>query len=513
MNLNEINPWEHGLLDCRAKRLGISGWIVPLIINQDGIIQGVLWKNRSERLLAAPCIILQSPLCPSQERKLISQLQNWWDTTETLRLFEKRILLISGISNLSSAKFGLKKFKLLLKDVLILGLEEECSHRGIEMYFDCIIQACTNTCNNHKNRINYLRNLKRAHHDMNADGQLIPSVTGVAEKEQPHWVNASASNYQKWLRQAAAWSRIRYLNSLHSPIIINNWSSHLSWFNSPIQKKKTPIGKEDSFSNPPTIIQWGERRKTNIALMIHGFYLDKLEEILHKLPPGGNQNGLPGIDLYISIPSNDIDNAKKILQLQGWPRTYLAGIHNRGRDIAPFALHLLPEALRVGHTSFVKLHTKKSPHLRIGRTWSDYLINSLLEEKFLATLNDRLKQNPQLGLIAPAGTLLPSSVALGSNLDHLENLIKIKQWDGSWVLKQRYIAGSMMAGRLSALEPFKELELSINQFENEESQTDGTLAHALERLISWQVLSQNLTIQLLENQAESVPEFGYGWVR
>ena len=348
---------------------------------------------------------------------------------------------------------------------------------------------------------------------MNIDSRLIPAVTGVAEDEQPQWINASANNYQKWLMQASAWSRIRYSKSMHSPIFINNWLSHKAWFNPKIEQKQTSKNKINSFASVPSIVQWGERKKANIALMVHGFYLDKFEEIVDKLPPGGNQSGFPGIDLYASVPLNQTNNIKTILKSKGWPRVYLAGIHNRGRDIAPFMMHLLPEALQTGHTSFVKLHTKKSPHLKIGRTWSDYLINSLLDVQFLAEINEMLEQDSKLGLIAPAGTILPSSVALGSNLDHLENLIKMKGWDGSWILKQYYVAGSMMAGRLSALQPCKELEFSIDQFEDEEGQTDGTLAHALERLISWQVLSQNLRIQSLPNPADSVPKFGYGWVQ
>ena len=134
LSLEEISEWKQGLFDNHAKQLGISGWIVPVIVNQEGIIQGELWEDKGMRLLAAPCLILKSKLCPSHERNIVSQLQGWWDQSETLRLFKKRVLVISGIKNLSSPRFGVKKFKLNLQDVLILGLEEECEDRKLRKF-------------------------------------------------------------------------------------------------------------------------------------------------------------------------------------------------------------------------------------------------------------------------------------------------------------------------------------------------------------------------------------------
>ena len=69
-----------------------------------------------------------------------------------------------------------------------------------------------------------------------------------------------------------------------------------------------------------------------------------------------------------------------------------------------------------------------------------------------------------------------------------------------------------MTGRLSAIKPFKKLGLTTDHFEPEEGQTDGTLAHALERYISLQYLSQNLIIQVIPGKSSFVPKFGYGWV-
>ena len=51
----------------------------------------------------------------------------------------------------------------------------------------------------------------------------------------------------------------------------------------------------------------------------------------------------------------------------------------------------------------------------------------------------------------------------------------------------------MMAGRLSALRPLLDLGLRLDQFEPEAGQTDGTLAHALERWIGVVIQQQGLS--------------------
>jgi len=108
--------------------------------------------------------------------------------------------------------------------------------------------------------------------------------------------------------------------------------------------------------------------------------------------------------------------------------------------------------------------------------------------------------------------LLKSSVALSRNVDHLQTLLEKKQWNGAWALRQSYVAGSMMAGRLSAMKALEQLQLTLDDFEPEQGQTDGTLAHALERMISWAYANQGLTITMLPGESQSVPQFGFGWV-
>ncbi|MDA7685544.1 rhamnan synthesis F family protein [bacterium] len=182
--------------------------------------------------------------------------------------------------------------------------------------------------------------------------------------------------------------------------------------------------------------------------MLHGHYLDKLETMLARLPAGGDCQGWPGLDIYVSTPLEQLDQVERLLRQQGWPRVHLVGVANRGRDIAPFLLELFPAALQQGHSAFVKLHTKVSPHLQKGDDWGEHLVDALLDPELLRELPERLRQHPSLGLLVPPGTLLPMSVALRANEQHLERLLHNQNWSGHWAAQQSYAAGSMVCGRL-----------------------------------------------------------------
>ena len=506
-----IAAWSNGLLDEKAKVLGINGWMIPFTVDCDGNLITTMWNHQDCCLPTAPWINIQHPLSPSQEIKLTSQLEKWWSNKKTLTIMGQKFFVLSGIQNLSHTGFAIKRMKLSFPKTLIVGKEDEWKSQRDQESIDCIIQS--HLKGSQEKPVNYLQNLKKAHHGMNSDRRWIPSVSGLTAQQEPLWRNASAHHYVQWLLQASAWSRLRYLEYKEAPLLIDNWDSHQRWYDPNLESQSVTIRRQDQSEQDQAVIHaWGNRKKKNIAIMIHGFYLDKLNSILSSLPPGGNQHGIPSLDLYISTPHSQVEEAKRILMKQSWPRVYLCGVSNRGRDISPFLLNLLPEALRIGHQSFIKLHTKKSPHLKAGTDWSDHLINSLLSNKFLSTLNDDINQDPQLGLIAPSGTLFKSSVALSRNVDHLQTLLEKKQWDGAWALRQSYVAGSMMAGRLSAMRALEQLQLTLDDFEPEQGQTDGTLAHALERMISWAYANQGLTITTLPGESQSVPQFGFGWV-
>jgi lipopolysaccharide biosynthesis protein len=77
------------------------------------------------------------------------------------------------------------------------------------------------------------------------------------------------------------------------------------------------------------------------------------------------------------------------------------------------------------------------------------------------------------------------------------------------MLQQAFIAGSMMAGRLEALKPIADFSLNLADFEPEQGQTDGTLAHALERWLCCTAAREGWHLGELPGDTRAVPGFGY----
>jgi len=77
------------------------------------------------------------------------------------------------------------------------------------------------------------------------------------------------------------------------------------------------------------------------------------------------------------------------------------------------------------------------------------------------------------------------------------------------VLSSRFIAGSMMAGRLEALRPLLEHTPSLDAFETEAGQTYGTLAHAYEHWIGVLGERHGWQVKELPGNAAAVPNLRY----
>ena len=85
---------------------------------------------------------------------------------------------------------------------------------------------------------------------------------------------------------------------------------------------------------------------------------------------------------------------------------------------------------------------------------------------------------------------------------------------GDWALQQCFIAGSMFAGRLEALESIQPSTVDTLWSEEEEGQTDGTISHALERWLPLIAAQHGWTIAQLPGQGEGmIPGFGYQMIQ
>lgn len=214
-----------------------------------------------------------------------------------------------------------------------------------------------------------------------------------------------------------------------------------------------------------------------VCAVIHAFYPDLVPQIRSYL------ERVPGqLDVYISTTSDEKRN-----MIEAAMRDYRAGtvevrvFENRGRDIAP---KLVGFADVYGNYDVaLSLHTKKSPHGgQMLAPWRDYLYDQLLGSPEIVASNLELLRQDRIGMVFPQHFFpLRNHLAWGPNF---ESTLALLAPLGVTVEPDAYLecpSGSMFWCRTEALQPLLSLNLTFDSFPDEQGQTDGTLAHAIER--------------------------------
>jgi lipopolysaccharide biosynthesis protein len=210
------------------------------------------------------------------------------------------------------------------------------------------------------------------------------------------------------------------------------------------------------------------------AVAIHLYYEDLAPWFAEQVADFG------GADVYITVPRTiDWDAAQAVRE--SFHQAYILEIDNRGRDIRPF-LAMYSRFLK-GHYDFVcKLHSKKSLHLSEGNQWRVDMVRQLLGPAARDALNT-YQSKSSVGILAPRGSLeslANPSIRLRSekNLIALAALLNYKL-----TFRELFVAGSMFWFRPSALQNLYQLFVQGFEFEPELGQVDGTIAHAMERIV------------------------------
>lgn len=217
-----------------------------------------------------------------------------------------------------------------------------------------------------------------------------------------------------------------------------------------------------------------------IALHLHLFYEELAEDLLPLL------SGLPaGVHLFITSDTQEkIDSVVRTLQPLGLAVTGMV-CQNAGRDVFPFL-----EILRVhGHEFDVigHLHGKKSISQKdagvLGNAWRNFLYGGLLGRRSETALKILmlLEAEPDIGLVFPDD---PHLIGWEGNRTVGEALME--RMDLGHVSLAHAIdfpVGTMFWARTEALSPLLRLALTAEECPVEPVPDDGTLLHALERLL------------------------------
>ncbi len=255
-----------------------------------------------------------------------------------------------------------------------------------------------------------------------------------------------------------------------------------------------PRAHDRSLPRPPAAPLAQVRLRTGIVLhLFHGDLLEEFRGFLAHLP-------LP-FDLLVSVP-DEASRARAqagFATLPGLRELHVRVVANRGRDWAPLLVDFRDEVRALDVVCHV--HSKKSSYTGRERDdWRRSLLQSLLGSPArVGWILGMFQADPRLGLVFPEthasmpywahawlqNAVLGAELAgrLGFDIDA----------DASF----DYPVGSMFWARVDALAPLLGLDLRTADFPVESGQTDGTLQHALERLVAPAALHAGFRLGIL----------------
>lgn len=216
-------------------------------------------------------------------------------------------------------------------------------------------------------------------------------------------------------------------------------------------------------------------RNHDTAVILHLYYPDLWPELFRYL-----QHIKNGYDLYVSIPDSSLDTVEEMV-LADVPSAHISRLPNRGRDIAAF-LSMLELIASYEYQQICKIHTKKSLHRFDGHEWRVQILEALLgSEVVVNKIISVFDCYPQIGVVGPSSELLDYGGCVGANRQWV-NWVRVRLGLKGRKANFSFFAGSMFWFKPQTMFPILELKLSLDNFEPEQGQVDGTLAHAIERI-------------------------------
>ncbi|SFA85686.1 glycoside hydrolase family 99-like domain-containing protein [Azotobacter beijerinckii] len=326
---------------------------------------------------------------------------------------------------------------------------------------------------------------------------VCPSWDNTARKKKKGSIlyGSSPRQYQNWLFNAIADTSKRWKGT-DRLVFVNAWNE---WAEGAHLEPDARYGFAYLEATRNALLKASlclEQNKSSVdndtlAVVVHSFYPDILEEIIERLKKTGNTQ----LKLFVTCPEDKASEVEGILARSGFEHLLLPTT-NRGRDVLPF-FKILPHILNGHHRAILKLHTKKSKHRDDGDKWRDDLYEKLIGH--ISAAQQAFKEDSEIGMIGPAGHILPMDSYWGSNEKNVLKLAARLGIGQEQVFDLPFIAGTMFFCRTISLLPLCKLATE-DDFELEAGQTDGTFAHAIERIFPILMHSLKLTIMDTEHK-------------
>jgi len=231
------------------------------------------------------------------------------------------------------------------------------------------------------------------------------------------------------------------------------------------------------------------KKTSDYAVILHLYYTKGWETVF--VPKLKRLNKELKFDLFITMPKA---NKEFIITIQdNFPAANILIVPNTGRDVLPFikTAFLLSN---LGYVKALKIHSKKSKHrdnvsneIESGADWLQKTLNELIPDDNVA-LEKLLKmiKKPSTGMIGPKSYHYPIKMYLKNNIKLIERILESTEknyFEGLIADKLDnigFFAGTMFWVDIDSIK--HTFKISASNFPKEKGQTDGTIAHALERV-------------------------------
>jgi len=221
-----------------------------------------------------------------------------------------------------------------------------------------------------------------------------------------------------------------------------------------------------------------------VALVAHAYYTDLIPEIISCF------DTFPmGADLILTVPKERADEA--MLAINGVHRARVVAVENRGRDIAPF-IKLLNDGVLAPYDTVLKIHTKRSPHLRDGEVRRKLIYGMLAGSRRQTAAVLRLFESSATGLVGWRQSWRKSPFYWMNNASHVNAICQ--RFGCEVPFAPAFFEGSMFWVRPAALKRLAALNLTAENFEPEAGQLDGALQHCIERVFALAAASEGYVV-------------------
>lgn len=235
-----------------------------------------------------------------------------------------------------------------------------------------------------------------------------------------------------------------------------------------------------SLENKPASNALFPDQMPHIAVQVHMFYLDVLDETIDQL------NKIPyPFDCYISTdtPEKKLQIAKALNDKCKCSNTYVEVFDNRGRDVAPFLCQMASHMEEYEYICHI--HSKKTKTADHGNDWREYIFKHLFgSPEYLKRVFALFEKDPNLGLVMPETyPVLELQAEWSGNAEGVRNMMHSMFGAVELPNVPVFPVGNMFWARSAAVKKLFALNLKQEDFPPEAGQMNGTIAHQIER--SW----------------------------